>query len=70
VLLIIIGDCNRSIRHQGSTKIPPKLFTLMATAFVDMVGLFMILPLLPFLREDARRIWNTVPGLSFRNRDH
>src|SRR5713101_1313721 len=29
-------------------KIPPKLFTLMATAFVDMVGLLMIVPLLPF----------------------
>jgi MFS family permease len=28
--------------------IPAKLFTLMATAFVDMVGLLMILPLLPF----------------------
>jgi len=28
-------------------KIPPKLFTLMATAFVDMLGLLMILPLLP-----------------------
>jgi MFS family permease len=26
----------------------PKLFTLMATAFVDMVGLLMIIPLLPF----------------------
>src|SRR3979490_751105 len=29
-------------------KIPAKLFALMATAFVDMVGLLMILPLLPF----------------------
>jgi MFS family permease len=29
-------------------KIPPKLFTLMATAFVDMLGLLMIIPLLPF----------------------
>ena len=29
-------------------KIPPKLFTLMATAFIDMVGLLMIIPLLPF----------------------
>src|SRR5881275_2353073 len=29
-------------------KIPAKLFTLMATAFVDMVGLLMIIPLLPF----------------------
>src|SRR5713226_7762498 len=29
-------------------KIPAKLFALMATAFIDMVGLLMILPLLPF----------------------
>lgn len=29
-------------------KIPAKLFTLMATAFVDMVGLLMVIPLLPF----------------------
>lgn len=29
-------------------KIPPKLLTLMATAFVDMVGVLMIFPLLPF----------------------
>src|SRR3977135_46329 len=29
-------------------KIPGKLFTLMATAFVDMLGLLMIIPLLPF----------------------
>ena len=29
-------------------KIPPKLFALMATAFIDMLGLLMIIPLLPF----------------------
>lgn len=29
-------------------KIPAKLFTLMTTAFIDMVGLLMIIPLLPF----------------------
>ena len=29
-------------------KIPSKLFTLMAVAFLDMVGLLMIIPLLPF----------------------
>ena len=37
-------------------KIPAKLFTLMATAFMDMVGLLMIIPLLPFLCKDTRRI--------------
>ena len=39
-LLYVLG---REVR-----KIPAKLFTLMATAFVDMVGLLMIIPLLPF----------------------
>src|ERR1051326_4927497 len=29
-------------------KIPAKLLTLMATAFVDMLGVLMIFPLLPF----------------------
>jgi MFS family permease len=29
-------------------KIPARMFTLMATAFVDMLGLLMIIPLLPF----------------------
>src|SRR5216684_3300564 len=29
-------------------KMPAKLFTLMATAFVDMVGLLMIIPIMPF----------------------
>ena len=29
-------------------KIPAKLFTLMVTAFIDMLGLLMIIPLLPF----------------------
>jgi MFS family permease len=33
---------------QEIRKIPAKLFALMATAFVDMVGLLMIIPLLPF----------------------
>src|SRR5437867_12190032 len=34
-------------------KIPSKLFTLMATAFVDMVGLLMIIPLLPFYVKEV-----------------
>lgn len=29
-------------------KIPPKLMVLMATAFIDMIGVLMIFPLLPF----------------------
>src|ERR1700732_4671415 len=33
-------------------KIPAKLFALMLTAFVDMVGALMVLPLLPFYVKD------------------
>src|SRR5260370_24017378 len=36
------------VRWREVRKIPAKLFTLMATAFIDMVGLLMIIPLLPF----------------------
>jgi len=47
-LLIIIGIALLYTLIREVRKIPPKLFTLMATAFIDMVGLLMILPLLPF----------------------
>ena len=47
-------------------KIPAKLRVLMATAFVDMVGLLMVIPLLPFyarkLGADGVRIG--IPGFS------
>jgi MFS family permease len=36
------------IFYKEVRKIPARLFTLMITAFVDMVGLLMIIPLLPF----------------------
>jgi MFS family permease len=39
-LLYVLG---RELRN-----IPPRLFVLMATAFMDMVGLLMVVPLLPF----------------------
>src|SRR5437764_14200320 len=34
-------------------KIPAKLFTLMITAVIDMVGLLMIIPLLPFYVKEV-----------------
>jgi len=46
-------------------KIPPKLFTLMATAFVDMVGLLMIIPLLPFYVKTLGGSGIDVLGLHF-----
>src|SRR5215510_8271299 len=36
------------VLYKEVRKIPAKLFTLMITAFVDMVGLLMIIPLMPF----------------------
>src|SRR6476619_5766106 len=48
VLLIAIAIGLLYVLWKEVRKIPAKLFTLMATAFVDMVGLLMIIPLLPF----------------------
>jgi MFS family permease len=46
-------------------KIPAKLFTLMATAFVDMVGLLMIIPLLPFYVKSLGGAGVDVLGMHF-----
>ena len=46
-------------------KIQAKLFTLMATAFVDMVGLLMIIPLLPFYVKELGGEGIEVLGLHF-----
>jgi MFS family permease len=48
VLLGAIGIALLYVFYREVKKIPAKLFTLMITAFVDMVGLLMIIPLLPF----------------------
>src|SRR5438105_3602325 len=48
VLLGTIGLALLYVFYKEVRKIPAKLFTLMITAFVDMVGLLMIIPLLPF----------------------
>ena len=48
VLLGAIGLALLYMLWREVRKIPAKLFTLMATAFVDMLGLLMIIPLLPF----------------------
>ena len=48
ILLVGIGIGLLYVLWREVRKIPPKLLTLMATAFVDMVGLLMIIPLLPF----------------------
>ena len=46
-------------------KIPAKLFTLMATAFMDMVGLLMIVPLLPFYVQELSEQGINILGLHF-----
>src|ERR687896_12654 len=46
-------------------KIPAKLFTLMATAFMDMLGLLMIIPLLPFYVKSLGGSGVDVLGMHF-----
>src|SRR5881392_4090270 len=48
VLLGAIAIALLYVFYKEVLKIPARLFTLMITAFVDMVGLLMIIPLLPF----------------------
>src|SRR5215210_1621569 len=48
VLLGTIAVALLYVFYREVRKIPAKLLTLMATAFMDMVGLLMIIPLLPF----------------------
>src|SRR6185312_6092459 len=51
IVLILLGAIACGLLYvlwREVRKIPAKLFTLMATAFVDMLGLLMIIPLLPF----------------------
>ncbi|PYS67526.1 MAG: hypothetical protein DMF69_22790, partial [Acidobacteria bacterium] len=48
VLLVVIAIGLLYVLGREVRKIPAKLFALMLTAFVDMVGLLMIIPLLPF----------------------
>src|SRR5436190_2377315 len=67
VLLGAIGIALLYVFYREVRKIPPKLFTLMITAFIDMVGLLMIIPLLPFyvkeLRPDGLWIWGYQIGV-------
>jgi MFS family permease len=51
IVLVLLGAIALGLLYifwKEVRKIPSKLFTLMATAFLDMVGLLMIIPLLPF----------------------
>lgn len=48
ILLVVIAIGLLYVLYREVRKIPAKLLTLMLTAFIDMVGLLMIIPLLPF----------------------
>lgn len=48
VVLVLIGAGLLFVLGRELKKIPPKLMVLMAVAFMDMVGLLMVVPLLPF----------------------
>ena len=48
VVLFLIGAGLLYVLGRELRKIPPKLMVLMAVAFMDMVGLLMVVPLLPF----------------------
>jgi MFS family permease len=48
VILALLGAGLLFTLGRELKKIPPKLMVLMATAFMDMVGLLMVVPLMPF----------------------
>lgn len=52
VLLGAIAIALLYVFYKEVRKIPARLFTLMITAFIDMVGLLMIIPLLPFYVQE------------------
>ncbi len=63
VLLGAIALALLYVFYKEVRKIPAKLFTLMITAFVDMVGLLMIIPLLPFYVKNLGGAGINVLGL-------
>jgi MFS family permease len=65
VLLVVIGAALLYVLWKEVRKIPARLFTLMATAFVDMVGLLMIIPLLPFYVKELGGSGIDLLGLHF-----
>ena len=65
VLLGAIAAALLYVLWKEVRKIPAKLFALMATAFVDMVGLLMIIPLLPFYVKELGGPGINILGLHF-----
>src|SRR5829696_7378369 len=65
VVLVALGIGLLYVLWREVRKIPAKLLTLMATAFIDMVGLLMIIPLLPFYVQTFGGSGITVLGIHF-----
>src|SRR5215204_963252 len=65
IVLVAIAIGLLYILWREVRKIPAKLLTLMATAFMDMVGLLMIIPLLPFYVEQFGGNGLTILGYHF-----
>ena len=65
ILLVVIAGGLLYVLWREVRKIPAKLFTLMATAFVDMLGLLMIIPLLPFYVKALRPSGIDLLGMHF-----
>src|SRR6267142_2487580 len=65
VLLVGIAIGLLYVLWREVRKIPAKLFVLMATAFIDMVGLLMIIPLLPFYVKTLGGSGINVLGMHF-----
>lgn len=64
-LVVAIGIGLLYVLWREVRKIPAKLFALMATAFIDMVGLLMIIPLLPFYVKELGGAGIDLFGLHF-----
>ncbi len=65
IVLVAIAIGLLYILWREVRKIPPKLLTLMGAAFIDMVGLLMIIPLLPFYVKTLGGSGVTVFGIHF-----
>src|SRR5687767_3807286 len=65
IVLIAIGTGLLYVLWREVRKIPAKLLVLMATAFMDMVGLLMIIPLLPFYVKSLGGQGVTILGFHF-----
>src|SRR5918996_5253585 len=65
VLLVAIGIGLLYVLWREVRKIPARLFTLMTTAFIDMLGLLMIIPLLPFYVQSLGESGINILGVHF-----